>query len=410
MNLRTYFFLFLIFFVQLVANAAALECPQPYKNKNARGSLTYLWHLEVIGADLAKDFNKGKQLATFGVAIVDVSLPSKCNCPHSVISSPTYIDNITAAEKIHGQLVSSILNGPNGATDIDEFYHQIVDDYFRKDGGSYAAELEKAKKSSKGLKVVNYSVKASLDLATNRIKDFKKLDEQGVITVIPSGNDGKRISDPSQFENLFPGIVVEGFNYKGQRWRNSNTTPRSLVIAPADDLATLNGDGDPNLKSGTSLAGPLVSGSIVNALGFLPDMNRPIVEELIKATSIKMDKVKSKFAGQSAPGMLNSYKMVRVADRIRIELSKTKIKDPNEIRAFISAELKKPQTVNFSVEAKQLANAASKVIVSDRCSDLSTAEKALRSSYLLEPTPETKGLLVKVYEKMGFKLNADFYR
>jgi hypothetical protein len=38
------------------------------------------------------------------------------------------------------------------------------------------------------------------------------------------------------------------------------------------------------------------------------------------------------------------------------------------------------------------------------------AENILRASYLLNPTAETKGLLVKIYEKMGFKLNADFYR
>jgi hypothetical protein len=44
--------------------------------------------------------------------------------------------------------------------------------------------------------------------------------------------------------------------------------------------------------------------------------------------------------------------MVRVAERIQIEFSKTKLKDPKAIRAFISAELKKPQTIDFSSEAK----------------------------------------------------------
>lgn len=392
------------------AYARPLECKQPYENKNSRGRLTYHWYLEVIGADLAKEFNKGKSLAKFGVAIVDTSLPSKDRCPDSVISSPTYIDNITATEKIHGQLVSSILNGPDGVTEIDESYHQIVDDYFRKDGGSYASEIEQARTSAKGLKVINYSVSASLDLAANRIRYFKKLDDQGVISIIPAGNEATKLIKPSEFENSFPGIVVEGIDRKGQRWRKSNSSPKTFVVAPSDDLITLNEVGEPNLKSGTSLAAPLVSGSIVNALGFLPDMNRNVAEELIKATSIKLSKVKSTFPGQPPPGMLNSYKMVRVADRIRSELSKTKIKEPNAVRAFILAELKKPQTLDFSSEAKQLADTAAKVLISEKCEDLFLAEKNLRSSYLLNPNSETKSLLIKLYEKVGYKLNADFYR
>lgn len=403
-------FFILIFAIGLIAKAKSLECKQPYENKNSRGRLTYHWYLEVIGADLAKEFNKGKSLAKFGVAILDTSLPSSGRCSDSVISSPIYIDNLTATEKIHGQLVSSFLNGPNGATEINESYHQIVDDYFRKDGRSHTAEIEQALTSAKGLKVINYSVHASLDLAINRIKYFKKLDDQGIISVIPAGNEAARLTKSSEFENSFPGIVVEGFDRKGQRWKKSNITPKTFVMAPSDDLITLNETDEPDLRSGTSLAVPLVSGSIVNAMGFLPDMDRNVAEELIKKTAITLDKVKTKFPGKPAPGMLNSYKMVRVADRIRSELSKTRIKEPSAIRAFILAELKKPQTVDFSIEAKQLADSASKMLVSENCDDLFLTEKNLRSSYLLNPNPETKSLLIALYEKMGFKLNADFYR
>jgi hypothetical protein len=191
------------------------------------------------------------------------------------------------------------------------------------------------------------------------------------------------------------GIIVGGMNPNGSIYGYSSQGPNVDIAAPAQ--AT-----DPVLNGftgkGTSFAAPLVTGSLMNAAAFIPQLTEDQARKLLVKTALPT--VNSLESPQlDGAGTVNAYKLMRVAERIR--------NAPNGLHS-VDALLDTPATYDFESEATQLLKDGEQLLASTDCSQEKKGFDEVRTSYLLNFSEESRQLLEDEYTLIKENNAADF--
>ncbi len=397
------------------AEIAKPSCPDGYtlelhETKNAgldiKGNLTGKWHIEYIGADFAKKYLKNVGGAPVQNGILDGGLykPQK-SCENGVFTNENLIRN---RYEMHGFMVAEYFSGSDGASDLGVSHSIVADLNFRKDRGEMQ-ELAKAKMN--GLRVLNFSMGAKNSEAAPRQKQyydstFRALDALGTIIVTAAGNDGEKTPEVLLDKKEFPGIVVGGLDPNGHLWTHSQHSNDVNIIAPAALLRTFETEATKRISTGTSLAAPLVAGSIANTVSILSSFTRKQSEILLSSTGLKLQ---GNIRAPNGLKMLNSYKMVRVAERIRKKIRSGPMLTGKILEDFISKELQDPNNYDFKDEANALIKSAEKVGRTS-CEKKWAAIAMFREAFLLSGEHTARVNLVELYNEVGYSINADFYK
>lgn len=412
--------LFIFFFTAKVPQAESHPWYCDYQKKMealkiGTKKLSRTWQLEVIGADLAKEFTNENRIQKVTAGILETGLSflesnSSCNgCHHTSLRdlNPKIINHN------HPNLVIQLLHGDWGAANKIVNVHEIVHASRRRQG-HHMGELLFSYFNQR-LRVLNISLAIPQpknledEIAiNNELEEMAKLDSLGVILITAGGNSGESHADLFYDKQRFPGVVVGGIDFTGNLWSASQYGQNVNVLAPSAAIFVPNSREPHILSHGTSLAAPLVSGSVVNALEVLPEMSRKNVELLIKNSSTKLTYLNKL---KPTPRLLNSFKMVKIADRVKSLLSKrTGLKTIRQNESFISHQFTRPEILDFSEEANVYLNKALFIKDSSPCIDLVTKNQLLRKSHLLHPSSVTLRELAKNYQLLGYKLNSEFLK
>ena len=155
------------------------------------------------------------------------------------------------------------------------------------------------------------------------------------------------------------------------------------------------------------MAGPLVTGSIANVLKITPELSRRHIELMLDKTGIPLGNNPKKTGKLK---MLNSYKLVWVAQRLQEELKNKRFKNASERDAFIDSQLANPKIYDFTTAAQISLKKSKETAFLDNCKNLAAAIKLARTSLLLHPTVAAKKHLVHLYNLSGHTQNRDFYK
>ena len=224
---------------------------------------------------------------------------------------------------------------------------------------------------------------------------IKKLREKNVIVVMAAGNDYPKTPHQEQTNN---GIVVGSLSPIGVMSYFSSELKDVTIAAPSDGHITSSFKNKFLDFSGTSGARPVVTGSVANIVSLLPGVTQNEIKELLVRSAIQTanahDSKKS-----NGKGMLNAYKMTRIAMRLRDDWPK------NRKKIFEDAKI-----YDFNGESKETAATALNLLTNkEDCKQMKGMEH-LRTAFLLDPKNLTlAGELAKVYRSQGLEVNALFY-
>jgi subtilisin family serine protease len=181
---------------------------------------------------------------------------------------------------------------------------------FGKKGGS----LESAIKS------IDYGIKREVDILSNSwgggkfsqaLKDaIKRAEEAGIVFVVAAGNynhdNDKRPIYPASYDvsNI---IAVGSHNSEGEKASHSCYGRKTVdVFAPGVDVLSSVPGNDYEIKTGTSMATPHVSGVVGLILSLYPDLTPAEVRQRLIETSTR----KGVFAKYGQGGMVNAHNAV----------------------------------------------------------------------------------------------------
>jgi hypothetical protein len=156
--------------------------------------------------------------------------------------------------------------------------------------------------------------------------------------IFSGGNDfPEPIERFKQRQHELGATLVGNITFNGLVANHSTEGPQIDILAPGDGVITSSGMFEQ--FSGTSASAPAVTAALANAMAILPRLPPQQIRLLLKGSATPL--VWSETGLQGA-GLLNSYKMVRVADRIR---NLSEIERENA--------LKQQSTFDFSWEADE---------------------------------------------------------
>ena len=159
------------------------------------------------------------------------------------------------------------------------------------------------------------------------------------------------------------------------------------------------------LAEGTSFAAPQVTGIVGLALELLPALNRQIVEEIFWYTGQNGPKGSQDAA---SPKIINSYKFIRVVERLASALKKFPTKNDAFVRLHISEKIKNQSTFDFVEEANDILKVAATFKEED-CASLWKKIQTVRESFFLNPTNSVRENLVRLYTLAGYQVNAEYF-
>ncbi len=262
-----------------------------------------------------------------------------------------------------------------------------------------------------------------------RYDDFKSVSPPSII-VVSAGNDNQKIEVYKQLgSEIFNMIVVGSLAPDGQKSNFSNTHKEVHILAPSDDYITsLNRKGNYEQFGGTSGAAPLVTASLATFESIAE--YHPTAKEaktLLKNTAIPVpSSVKGGPGyGTNGYGMLNTYKLAMVGERLKkqcgkdVACFKQKINDPKTYQfpppdEFFLLEIRKafPECDNEcdKREKSSSCNGASYsncVSVSSQCTNKKLVLNKLRKEAFLNPhNAQLWRNTACIYQSAGFKKEA----
>lgn len=357
-----------------------------------------LWGQQVVGADLAAEFvskrlqsGAASRVLTGNMDIISDRTPASPVHPDAI-----KLDLIPAGDRpLHGDQTADLVGSPLFGVSPAVSWSAIVNLAARQDNGNaheawnsnLIAGLEAIGRTQTRLVTASIgyygaSPRAAIDSFVGRGRMFIK----------SSGNDYPVASWSGSAPHVGHIIV-------GSVGPNGIQTPFSQepakIYAPADG-SQLSGSND--RFGGTSGATPLVTGSIVNALAIHPHLSNSAIEDLLSRTSLPSFSQKALGYG---PGLLNSYRMAVVAACLvdaSANQSQTSI-NPADGTCF-----------DQGPKARDFRNEADRLLRSSSCVNQRDGLKALRASFLLQPSRDTALRIAEIYERLGFPGDARWYR
>ena len=230
------------------------------------------------------------------------------------------------------------------------------------------------------------------------------------ILIMSSDNHHPDSVDPikSNFSKNFDGILVGSLSPQGTVSHFSQEGEEVHILAPSDDYITSAHDDDSYTQfGGTSGATPLVTGSLAGfewLSGYHPTAQE--AKLLLEKTAVPTVHSVFEDPQKNGVGMLNAYKLGRVAQRLKDKCN-------NDDDCF-KKEIRNSTNYEFSVDEgllTQVQSAFPKCSGQDdkevSCKDKKSALKKLRQAVLLDvENVELWEQLRCIYEQEGFSKNA----
>ena len=255
---------------------------------------------------------------------------------------------------------------------------------------------------NESIKLIEAATRARINLICNSAthyanlnKAFDAFNDAGGVFVNGAGNDF-----PS--ERYLPfgterTIGVASLSPTGLVSYFSSPHAQAAIAAPSDNFLTAGRRNNFDLFSGTSGAQPLVCGAIANVIAFLPGITDAEIKKLMADTALPTVNSLEKPL-MNGVGMLNAYKMFRVAARLKSEWPSNRVR------------LDDPQTLNFQEESQpSFAIAREKLSAKNNC-ERRDGLRAARRALLLDPRNGSYAALLRdYYASLGLHMNAQFY-
>lgn len=224
---------------------------------------------------------------------------------------------------------------------------------------------------------------------------IKKLREKNVVVVMAAGNDYPKTPHQEQTDKA---IVVGSLSPIGVMSYFSSELKDVTIAAPSDGHITSSYKNKFHDFSGTSGARPVVTGAVANIVSLLPGVTQNEIKALLVRSAIQTANARDPKKSNGA-GMLNAYKMTRIAMRLREGWPKNRKKIFEDDKIY-----------DFNGESKETATTALNFLADkDDCKQMKGLE-LLRTAFLLDPKNLTlAGELAKVYRAQGLGVNALFY-
>ena len=210
------------------------------------------------------------------------------------------------------------------------------------------------------------------------------------ILVTSSGNDPYDSDNPlGAIKSKLNAVVVGGLFTTGVRLGNSGTRVDVLALAETPSYSSKNAPLNPNFGQ-SSGATALVSSSLIPLISYLPGIDTATTRALLRITATPTA------ASNGGVGLLNTYKLLKVAHRISQKLKDQKLRGTTlEIASFVSRDAK--DLSDFSEEASTASSRAAALATSKDCDSVVERGQLLRKAFLLNPTSTNRDAVVKYY-------------
>lgn len=361
-----------------------------FKDKN-----TTFWGQEMVGADLVQQRIKDKKikLNTVQVGILDTLWNFNNIKGERTLSSDksSFIEGSILMS--HGDKVLNTLSSKN-SKGIASSAHPVLFQFGRKpDTQNHPVDI---------MNISGGSNKDPSELVGGP-QNFKNL-LQSTPVFMSSGN-----KPPGSLGAVYgeyasnPNLILVGANEpSGLATYYSQQHEAVQVLAPAGSLV-LNTAIKPDygdIFDGTSASAPIVSGAFSDFFGLAGKVDGPEIRKLLRETSqpspmVFIPKEKDK----SGVGILNHYKLFRVAERLKEK------KDWPKNRNL----LQDPALYDFKKEALELEDSALELLKNQDCEKKQIGFKQLREAFLLNPTERNRFFLSYLNRQFGFEDTANFY-
>ena len=336
-----------------------------------------LWGQEIIGSDLATDFlSMHPQKSNVRVAIVDIFGPLEARSPTAKNASEL-LGPITS-ERSHGNQVMDLIEDPmfGGSSQVTWTQFSSADQLMRL--------------SDSQAQIVNISMgDFSVDISEHQYDEVARFVQSGKTVVKSAGN---AFPENSRYDDI-PGLIRVGAMEP-----NGLVSPYSqngaTVMVPASGIF----NSAKETFGGTSAAAPLTTASLINVMAYLPAISSDEINKLIERTSIPT--FEAKLTGNKK-NMLNSYKMVRIAECLS-HFSTTNLNDD-----LVNGRPRK--CFDFSADSKKAKVDGELKIRAGSCELLEKGIKKLREAFLLDPSDILAKDLAAAYRKAGYETNALFF-
>ncbi|WP_413574768.1 S8 family peptidase [Bdellovibrio sp. HCB290] len=357
------------------------------------GKLSPFWAQEYVGADLVKEeLRKIPGLSPVPFSILDNGFEKAHIQLNHEIQVDGEADRGRHMTANHGTNVANIINGP-GMISMSELvdYVQLRKVY---PGAFYINAIDEIRKMATPPQIISNSMGWPDERLTRMAEE---MDAKGIIWVFAAGNDHPEPVD--DFERTSAVISVGSYSPRGLQTVYSQESSELDILAPADDYqASINGRGEQGLFGATSGATPMVSGTVANLKALLPTLNRRDAELILKRTALRS--FHQLYSKTNKAGLLNSYKAVQVAIRIRQACASD--------AACVRKEIDNKTNYKFSVVAMSPNTLQ---VCADRSIQLQQQDmQILRKNFFLSSRDSRFAeLLSCAYRNEGYSINADYY-
>lgn len=214
------------------------------------------------------------------------------------------------------------------------------------------------------------------------------VDQFASLSALPVTSAGNDPTDPinyklSPVKERIQAVVVGGISKSGTQY--GTTGPAVDILAPIDIPSFLPKGSRKNGRvygfGLTSGATPIVTASLINVLNQVPELDNLSLETLLKRTSITT---------RLPINYVNSYKLARVAERIRRRMSKGNSSALEMINRRDIYDFSKEAAITFQKAQALSSNQTS-------CGRLGKAIQLARKAFLLDQKPEYREFLSQWY-------------
>lgn len=288
-------------------------------SKNPKVLLSPFWAQEYIGSDLVKrelSLQPARKVKT-GITDINFYYPTM-NLKKIRYKDPSGGENPSSC---HGSTVSHLFNGEGPASSSCQseliFAANVNSGNFGKDFEDIMALFKG------GVELVN----ASHSVDDELLKCFKKMHTNGATIITAAGNspciDNFLIGVKQR--KFKGGVLVGSQSEFGLPDFQSIELKEVTISGPAgSSILTKYPEGLKRCQ-GSSSSAPLVTGSIANALSLLAPLSSSQIKFMLRETALKTIGSFQK-PQKNGAGMVNAYKLFRVAMRIRKKCNEEKLK------------------------------------------------------------------------------------
>jgi hypothetical protein len=293
--------------------------------------LSPFWAQELIGADFAKTAMPGPEEGHgVKVGVIDAgfhpeALPSGSFGPSDPQLERSLQSPGTHGDKVANLIFDSVVGVAPGARLSAPIPMGFASPHPRRIGAALATLTERRPQ------IVNASFE--LESGDEAYQGLKAIADQGTLFVLAAGNG---YPAPVSRTNRSLGIAVGNIGPNGLMAPGSQEDPGVDIAAPAGDIIQSyaherqhgqrpfgkdeGGEASRRFSKfgGTSAAAPLVTGALANVLGLLPGLRLEEAKVLLKRTA-QPTANQLESPRRNGSGMLNAFKLVEVAKRLKAE-------------------------------------------------------------------------------------------